>query len=58
MCYQFVGWSSFAFKGFCSLCDNIYERVCCYNRCHGYLLLRGFGSIGQCYNSYDDNAVK
>jgi hypothetical protein len=21
------------------LCDNVYERVCCYNRCHGMVII-------------------
>jgi hypothetical protein len=35
-----VGWSSFAVvKGFWALCDNIYECVCCYYRCHGMVII-------------------
>jgi hypothetical protein len=26
-------------KGFCALHDNIYEFVCCYNRCHGMVFI-------------------
>jgi hypothetical protein len=35
-----VGWSLFAaVKGFWSLCDNIYKCLCCYNRCHGVVII-------------------
>jgi hypothetical protein len=29
-----VGWSIFVVSEFWVVCDNIYESVCCYNRCH------------------------
>jgi hypothetical protein len=35
-----AGWSPFTVvSGFWVLCDNIYECVCCYNRCRGTVLI-------------------
>jgi hypothetical protein len=47
-----VGWWSFAVKGFWALWDNIYECVCCYNRCHGNAV-KGFWVLWD--NIYDSN---
>jgi hypothetical protein len=47
-----VGWSSFAVvKGFWDLRDNIYECVCCYNRCHGKAVKGGHFSINMYFLS-------
>jgi hypothetical protein len=44
-----VGWWLFTVKGFETLRDNIYERACCYNSCHGNAV-KGFWTFWDIYD--------
>jgi hypothetical protein len=45
-----VGWLPFTVEEFWALWNNIYECVCCYNRCHGNAVKEAWAS---CDNIYD-----